>query len=146
MPEYLSPQETAPNSFEEQYKRVLEAAGCRTQIELATILEIRQSSISDAKRRQNIPAEWRVKLFEKKRINPEWILHGGEIKYLIPVGSSQNMPHVVRVTEVRPPKECSAQELFNELVRRALEKSADEQIQQDVAASWLPGCKTNSES
>lgn len=33
-----------------------------------------QSSVSDAKRRQSIPAEWRVKLFEKKRINPEWIL------------------------------------------------------------------------
>ena len=63
-------------SFEAQYKRVFEAAECRTQIQLAEFLDIRQSSISDAKRRKSIPAEWRMKLFEKKRINPEWILSG----------------------------------------------------------------------
>ena len=30
---------------------------------------------------------------------------------------------VVRITEVRPPEVCSAQELFNELARRALPES-----------------------
>lgn len=143
MDEIPSPYGQAPSSdFESQYKRVFEAAECRTQAELAMVLEVRQSSVSDAKRRRSIPAEWRVKLFEKKRINPEWILHGGSVKFLAPADSTHNMPHVVHVTEIRPPKECSAQDLFNELVRRSLEKSDGVQIQKEVAATWLPAHKT----
>ncbi len=114
----LSPQEI----FAAQYRRVFEAAECKTQVELAAFLEIRQSSIADAKRRKNIPAEWRVKLFEKKRINPDWILSGEGSRYLVPADTDQGKPQVVRITKVRPPRECSAQELVNELVRRALQK------------------------
>ena len=113
-------QATPDISFEAQYKRVFEAAECRTQIQLAGFLNIRQSSISDAKRRKSIPAEWRMKLFEKKRINPEWILGGVAAKYLVPADAEQPI-HEVKVVEIRPPAECSAQELFRELVRRALQ-------------------------
>lgn len=42
--------------------RVFEAAECRTQIALAELLGIKQSSISFAKRRGTIPADWLVKL------------------------------------------------------------------------------------
>ncbi len=66
-------QQVVSSAFDAQYQRVLEAAECRTQVELADFLEVRQSSVSDAKRRQSIPAEWRVKLYEKNRINPDWI-------------------------------------------------------------------------
>ncbi len=125
-------------SFDAQYRRVFEAAECKTQVELADFLEIRQSSISDARRRQSIPAEWRVKLFAKKRINPEWVLCGAGGKYLMPTDAEQSKPHVVRVMEIRPPQECSAQELFNELVRRALQEPNLAEIQQEVAATWLP--------
>ncbi len=113
-------QNVVQSSFEAQFARVFEAAECRTQTELAHILGVRQSSVSDAKRRRNIPADWCVKLFEKKRISPEWILYGGEAKYLVSTNVDQGKPQVVRVTEIRPPQECSAQELFNELVRRAV--------------------------
>ena len=128
----------AAYDFEGAIKRVFEAAECRTQVELANFLQVRQSSVSDAKRRKSIPSEWLVKLFEKKRISPDWILYGEGGKHLVALDAGQIMSHVVRVTEVRPPNECSAQELFNELVRRALEKSDDEQIQKEVAATWLP--------
>ena len=37
--------------------RVFEAAGCRTQSELADFLGVRQSSISDAKKRGSVPAD-----------------------------------------------------------------------------------------
>lgn len=116
-----SPLPSSQAIFEEQYRRVFEAAECRTQTELAEILEIRQSSISDARRRKSIPAEWRVKLFEKKRINPDWIVSGQGSRYLVPADAEQQKPQVVRVTEIRPPQECSAQELVNELVRRAMQ-------------------------
>ncbi len=121
----------SPQLFEAQYRRVFEAAGCKTQVELAAFLEIRQSSISDAKRRQSIPSDWRVKLFEKKHINPTWILCGEGGKYLIPTDTPLDKPRVVRVREIRPPRECSAQDLFNELVRRALQDGAWEESQDD---------------
>ncbi len=108
-----------------QYQRVFEAAGCRTQVELADFLEVRQSSVSDARRRQSIPAEWQMKLLAKKWINPFWVLSGEGAQYLIPADAEQGKPQVgtvERVTEIRPPEECSSQELFNELVRRGMKK------------------------
>ena len=62
--------------------RVFEAAGCRTQIELANLLGIRQSSISDAKKRNSVPAEWLVTLLRLRGVNPEWVLTGNGPKYL----------------------------------------------------------------
>ncbi len=61
---------------EAQDQRGVEAAACRTQVELAAFLEVAQSSVSDAKRRGRIPAERLMTLFEKKRITPEWVLYG----------------------------------------------------------------------
>lgn len=66
-------------------RRVFEAAGCRTQTELAVFLGIRQSSVSDAKRRQVIPAEWLVTLLRQKNIHPDWVLTGAEPRFIMPV-------------------------------------------------------------
>ena len=99
--------------------RVFAAAECRTQTELAELLGIRQSSISDAKKRQAIPAEWLVKLLRLKGINPEWILTGLGPERLGPA-SGEEPTRIIYLTEIRPPKDCSTQELVNELVRRAL--------------------------
>lgn len=71
----------------EALKRVFEVAGSRTQIELADILEIGQSSISDAKRRNSIPSDWLLKRLRLRRINPEWILTGEGQRYLVPSDS-----------------------------------------------------------
>lgn len=124
--------------FENALKRVFEAAECRTQVELREFLQVRQSSVSDAKSRKSIPAEWLIKLLDKKQVNPNWVLYGECAKYLGPIDSEQCRPHVVRITEVRPPEECTAQALVNELVRRALEPLCIEEIQKQVAASWFP--------
>ena len=104
---------------ENAFSRLYEATGCRTQIQLAKLLEIRQSSISDAKKRDSVPAEWLVKLLRLKGINPEWILTGLGPKKLGPA-TGKPATHVVYLTETKPPKECSAQDLVNELVSRAL--------------------------
>lgn len=139
--------DASPTSFDAQYKRVFAAAACRTQTELAELLEIRQSSISDAKSRKSIPSDWLVKLFEKKRVNPEWIRHGtGPMRLDCPQTkepSKELLPHVVKVSEVRPPAECSSQELFAELVRRALTPMDLDTIQKEVADTWLPIKKTD---
>ena len=117
-------------------ERVFAAAGCRTQAELAAFLGIRQSSISYAKKRDSIPAEWLLKLLRMKQINPEWILSGVEAKYLGVVNAAPSMPHVVKVVEVKPPAACSSQELFTELVRRAMQPLDSETVQREVAKTW----------
>ena len=72
-----APYGSLPQSdFESQYKRIIEAAGCRTHADLAAVLEVRRSSVSDAKRRKSIPSGWFLKLFEKRRISPEWLRTG----------------------------------------------------------------------
>lgn len=99
--------------------RVFMVAGCQRQTELADPLGIKQSSISDAKKRNAIPAEWLVKLLRLKGVKPEWILTGLGPKKLGPA-KGEPATHVIYLTETKPPKECSAQDLVNELVRRAL--------------------------
>ena len=94
--------------------RVFTVAECNTQAELAEILGIKQSSISDAKRRGAIPPEWLVKLLQKKGANPEWVMTGTGQKYL---GHSDNAPQGMIV---RPPAECTVEELVAEIIRRAL--------------------------
>ena len=43
--------------FAEIYERIKLATSSRTQVELAEVLDIRQSSISDAKRRNSVPGD-----------------------------------------------------------------------------------------
>ena len=74
--------ENAMTFFQEVYDRVRFATNTKTQAELANILEIRQSSISDAKRRDSVPPEWYIKLFEKFGLNPDWIKQGVGPMYL----------------------------------------------------------------
>lgn len=102
-------------------ERVFEAAECRTQVELAEFLGIRQSSISDAKKRKAIPAEWLVKLLREKGVNPEWILTGQGPRMMLPKDYSEVLPPPpVYITKIRPPEECSTEELVTEVVRRVL--------------------------
>lgn len=70
------------SSFMEAYERIKFATNTRTQVELADVLDIRQSSISDAKRRNSVPADWYMKLFEKFGLNPDWLKQGMGPMYL----------------------------------------------------------------
>lgn len=70
------------SSFNEVYERIKFATNTRTQVELADVLEIRQSSISDAKRRNSVPADWLVKLFDKFGLSPDWLKQGMGPMYL----------------------------------------------------------------
>lgn len=62
--------------FDEAFDRIKKSTGLRTQVEIAKLLDIRQSSISDAKRRQSIPDSWLIKLYQIYNLNPNWVLDG----------------------------------------------------------------------
>lgn len=96
--------------------RVFEAAECRTQMELAVVLGIKQSSVSDAKRRGVIPPEWLIKLLRMRGINPEWILTGKASRLLQPTDYSARCSG-----ELKHLEGYSSQELMTELVRRAVD-------------------------
>lgn len=72
------------NSFDDILERIKKATGARTQVELANILGIRQSSISDAKRRNSVPADWYLKLYRTHGLNPDWLSDAIEPMYLKP--------------------------------------------------------------
>lgn len=69
-------------NFEEIFERIQKATKTRTQVELAEVLDIRQSSISDAKRRNSVPSDWYMKLFEQFGLNPDWMKKGTGPVYL----------------------------------------------------------------
>jgi bacteriophage CI repressor helix-turn-helix domain len=70
------------SDFQTAYDRIREATGLRTQTEVAALLGVRQSSISDAKRRDSIPAQWLLILFDKHALNPTWVRTGEGAPYL----------------------------------------------------------------
>jgi len=69
-------------AFEAAMERVKLITGARTQVQLAEVLDVRQSSISDAKRRCSIPSDWLVKLLESHGVLPTWIRTGEGPQYL----------------------------------------------------------------
>lgn len=71
-----NPPTSHPQFFEETFQRIQTVTGLRTQQELASLLEIRQSGISDAKNRNSIPPDWVLTLFNKLGVSPDWILQG----------------------------------------------------------------------
>ena len=64
--------------FDERVARIFESLGMekRTQVLLARALNIRQSSISDAKRRASVPSDWLLTLYMEHNVRPEFVLHG----------------------------------------------------------------------
>lgn len=102
--------------------RIQRTTGCRTQVELAALLGIRQSSISDAKRRSSIPGDWLVLLLRLRGVSPEWILTGCGPRYLVPPNGGQSFePGCAERSHARNDslRYFSAQELADELIRRA---------------------------
>ena len=63
-------------TFNAIYRRIQLATNTRTQSELAKILGVHQPSISDAKRRNVIPARWCMLLNEKFGLSQDWLLYG----------------------------------------------------------------------
>lgn len=70
--------ETSLPDFESVWKRIQQRLGIKKQYELAEVLEIASSNISDAKGRGTFPLEWAYKLASGKDISLDWILRGKE--------------------------------------------------------------------
>lgn len=94
--------------FDDVMHRIQETTDIRTQSALATCLGIKQSCISDAKRRDVIPDNWLVGLYENYNLNPTWLKTGRGAIYLtgdpdraVPIHPVRSRPPQPTVTELK---------------------------------------------
>ena len=85
------------------FERIVQALGLASQSDLAITLDIRQSSISDAKRRGVIPGEWALKLYRRFGLNPRWVYDGLPPVFL----TKPSSPGVEGAGWNQPPQEAS---------------------------------------
>ena len=82
--------------FQKVMERIHKATGARTQVQLAAALGVRQSSISDAKRRCSVPSDWLLKLYRSHGLNPDWLAEGHEPVYLSPAKAHVSAEDLLR--------------------------------------------------
>ncbi len=69
-------------SFEDIFRRFQSVTNTSTQQELADVLGIKQSTISESKKRGAIPPGWYLSLFERGGVNPDWLRYGKGPQFL----------------------------------------------------------------
>jgi phage repressor protein C with HTH and peptisase S24 domain len=62
--------------FESFLKRVFEATGITLQTELASVLKINRSAITQARKKNSIPDKWILQLYKTFGLNPDWVETG----------------------------------------------------------------------
>lgn len=70
------------DTFDNIFRRFLQVTGTNTQQELADVLGIKQSTISESKKRNTVPPGWYLTLFEARGVNPDWLKQGKGPVYL----------------------------------------------------------------
>ena len=61
------------DDFDAVYARLLFISGKRTQAELAELLNLKQGSISEAKKRGTIPLAWCVRISDIFNVRMDWL-------------------------------------------------------------------------
>ncbi|EPR38673.1 phage C1 repressor [Desulfovibrio sp. X2] len=64
------------NTFEEFFRRVQEAAGVASQLELASLLGVNRSAVTQAKRRGVVPRSWADRIGRAFGLDAEWLESG----------------------------------------------------------------------
>ena len=92
---------TTSPAFAAQLARIHEATNTGTQRELATVLGIRTTTLSAAKRSNTLPNGWVVTLATKYNINPRWIISGDGGRYIIGADSTDGYDIHTLITMLR---------------------------------------------
>ena len=62
--------------FDIFFERVTQATGLRTLSDLADLLRVNRSAVTQARKKDSVPATWLLHLYRQKGLNPSW-LEGG---------------------------------------------------------------------
>lgn len=116
------------SSFLQQIKRIQLITDKHTQTELADFFGIRQSSVSDAKRRSAIPSSWLLKLMLSRNVNPEWVLTGNGPCFMGGVPAAYDGLYARRAKEEDADalRRLSSKALAEELLRRIAIATAEQ--------------------
>jgi len=71
----------AQPDFDAFLERIYETTGVASQTELAAILNINRSAISQARKKGSIPAAWILQLYRHYGLNPDWVETGDGPEY-----------------------------------------------------------------
>lgn len=63
-------------NFDDFLKRVFEAAGIDSQTDLARILKVNRSAVTQARKKGAIPDRWLLQLYRSYGLSPEWLETG----------------------------------------------------------------------
>jgi phage repressor protein C with HTH and peptisase S24 domain len=84
--------------FDAFLKRVYKATGIGSQNELAMALKVNRSAITQARKKNTIPAKWTLSLFRAYGLNPDWVETGIGEAFLTPAsGAEPAFEHVPKV-------------------------------------------------
>ena len=76
------------SSFDTIIERVFEATGIDSQTELARVLKINRSAVTQARKKGQVPDRWLLQLYRKFGLNPEWLESGAGRIFLTAAGES----------------------------------------------------------
>jgi len=87
-----------PSSFDSFLQRAFDATGAESQNELASVLSINRSAITQARNKNAVPAKWLLKLYRRYGLNPDWLETGDGRTFLKQADSTEsefkNIPKV----------------------------------------------------
>ncbi|BBO70009.1 transcriptional regulator [Desulfosarcina alkanivorans] len=69
-------------NFQIFFDRAAGALGIRSLSELAAILNVNRSSITQARKKNSVPANWLLELFRSHGLNPDWLEGGSGPQWL----------------------------------------------------------------
>jgi phage repressor protein C with HTH and peptisase S24 domain len=78
--------------FDIFYERVAQATGVRTLSELADLLGVNRSAVTQARKKDSVPATWLLHLYRRKGLNPDW-LEGGPGPDIVALDPQGNQRH-----------------------------------------------------
>ena len=70
------------NVFDAFFERVAQATGIENQQELASLLNVNRSAVTQAKTKNSIPDKWILSLVRSHGLNPEWLIAGAGARTL----------------------------------------------------------------
>ena len=84
--------------FESFLQRVFRTTDMTTQTELAAVLQINRSAITQARKKDTVPARWILQLFRTFGLNPLWLETGKGEPYLKPSPAEEaEFKHIPKV-------------------------------------------------
>jgi len=89
------------NIFDKFYERVSAATGISSLADLAQILGLNRSAISQARKKGSIPATWLLELYRRFGLNPDWLEAGHGPRYLTPEMDRDDSLYAVAKVQAR---------------------------------------------